>query len=64
MKNEIRFKEGHHNKRFIPTNTEIEFNKGIRKNEIEIKLSDNQKEFTLMLNDETINQLKQILKEN
>ena len=64
MKNEIRFKEGHNNKRFVPTNTEIEFNKGIRKNELEIKLTDNQKEFTLTLNDEIINQLKQILKEN
>lgn len=64
MENEIRFKEGHHNKRFIPTNTEIVFNKGIRKNELEIKLSDNQKEFTLILNDEIINQLRLTLKEN
>ena len=64
MKNEIRFKEGHNNKRFVPNNTEIEFTKGIRKNELEIKLTDNQKEITLTLNDEIINQLKQILKEN
>ena len=61
MYNDLRIKEGHHNQRIVTDKVEFNYVKGIRKDELEISLTDGIKEITLELTDDTIKQLKELL---
>lgn len=61
MKNELRIKDGHHNQRIVTDKVEFNYMKGIRKDELEISLTDGTKEITLELTDESIKKLKELL---